>query len=74
MIDRANQFDLNNNDQSQSSNIHIKIEPQSEVISSYRIVRGQSPPYESAVGYILNIRTYLYGFSNRTSQGIFSKA
>jgi hypothetical protein len=48
MNDRAYQFDLNNNDRSQSSNIHIKIEPQSEVISSYRLVRGQCPPYESA--------------------------
>jgi hypothetical protein len=49
MNDRVCQFYLNNNDksQSQSSNICIKIEPQSEVIASYRRVRGQCPTYGS---------------------------
>jgi hypothetical protein len=42
MNDRVYPFYLNNNDesQSQSSNIYIKIEPQSEVIILYEVVRG----------------------------------
>ena len=49
MNDRVYQFNLNNNDRSQSklSNICIKIEPQSEVLALYRFVIGQCPPYVS---------------------------
>jgi hypothetical protein len=62
MNDRVYPFYLNNNDesQSQSSNICTKIEPQSQVIASVKVVRGQCPPYNFG-------QVYSWAFAHPTS-------